>query len=154
MSTRWWLISLLAWVGCGPEAAPADRIQLLISYPAPTELDPDVLQQHAGCVSIVRPTHFHGDWDRLRRRLMTAAGPSLWRATSSVPGPGRYRMRVEDPNTCGQGGGEGVDGSVFRNAIQVNGTILTVPTLTPSAEGPRSSFEFDVLEDGTVLNPE
>lgn len=155
MRTSSTLALSLCLLACGSseEAPPAQGIRLDIEYPAATTLDSAVQENFGGCVSIVNPTHFHGDWDEFRRRLMDAEGDDLWRATSWVSAPGRYRMRIDDPNTCGEGGGEGADGSVFRNVIRINGTVLTEKVLTPSGEGPRTSFEFIVRADGTIENP-
>ena len=142
-----------AW-SCGEEEAGPSPIviPLEITYPAPTAPDPRVERDHPGCVGFVSPTHFHGTWDDMRRRLMEADGPELWRASTSVPGAGRYTLRIEDPNTCGRRGGDGVQGSVFDEVIRVNGTRLTEETLTDSFEGPRHSFTFVVSFDGTVSN--
>lgn len=151
MRWRWLFLGILAAGGCGASEEEGG-IALEIEYPASTVLDPGVERDHAACVALVRPTHFHGTWDNLRRRPMRPQGSAVWRATSLVRSPGRYALRIEDPNTCGLGGGGGADGSVFRSVIRVNGTLLTDRTFTDSAEGPRSSFNFVLLEDGTVQN--
>lgn len=148
-------LALFAFIlaACGSETEDGQRgIPIEIEYPASTTLRASVAEDHPGCVQFVSPTHVHLSWDNLRRRLMTADGDDMWRFSSAVSRPGRYVLRIEDPNTCGRGGGDGADGTVFTNKIRVNGTLLTVPTLTDSQEGPRHSFTFGVRDDGTVFN--
>lgn len=132
-------------LGCGAgDAPPRATAAVAFVYRASTTTDPAIALAHPACVAEVGSTHIHPSWHGFDIVYMTNAGDRWTVDFADVPVGGRLRIRVSDPNVCG----ENPTGAATREVF-ANGVLLSAVVGTPG-DGVEPGLAFTVGEDGSV----
>ena len=143
------LFALLSFA-CGsepdPSVTPRERLTVRFDYRAPTEVDPQVIEDHPSCAQLVGLTHIHPSWRRYEVIALKAEGPELWTWTFDDVPLGENKIRVSDRNACTIN----ATGAVTATVVYANDVLLTKRVGTPGT-GTEPGFGFTLVEDGAVV---